>query len=151
MLANANNPQISLLDSILTTYQADLGHDFPAYKNHCYRVYHFCLALIESHAFLDQKLVIAVIGRPEWTAEIDAMIQEHHKITAVTGKPLVEAFRKADWIDVSLGLINFGLDKEWINTVRNAFPDEGFHKRLIQLTGNRFLSNPLSPLPMVKW
>jgi hypothetical protein len=32
-----------------------------------------------------------------------------------------------------------------------AWPDAGFHRRLVQLTVDRFRHHPLSPLPMVKW
>ncbi|HET8706145.1 MAG TPA: hypothetical protein VFM46_07585 [Pseudomonadales bacterium] len=171
---------IDLLEQILAEYQSNLGRDFLAYRNHCYRVYHFCSALIDSHAFLNEKLGIAVafhdlaiwthhsldylppsqqlahdylvnVGWPEWAAEIELMIAEHHKLTPVKNKPLVEAFRQADWVDVSLGVLQFGLSSTFINSVQAAFPNAGFHKRLLQLAGKRLLGHPLSPLPMVKW
>lgn len=173
-------PQIELLDQILSEYQAELGHDFTAYKNHCYRVYHFCSALIESHAFLYEKLSIAVafhdlaiwtehtidyllpsqklahdylvkVGWPEWNTEIELMIAEHHKLTSIKDKPLVEAFRKADWIDVSMGALDFNLAPDLIKAVKAAFPNAGFHQRLLQLAGRRFLAHPFSPFPMLKW
>ena len=44
--------------------------------------------------------------RSHWAAEITEMIEEHHKVTAYRGAlPLVEPFRRADWIDVTLGLL----------------------------------------------
>jgi hypothetical protein len=92
------------------------------------------------------------IGKAEWSGEIQAMIHEHHKITRYSENLnwLVEAFRRADSIDVSLGIITFGLPRKFVQDVRSAFPNAGFHKRLIQLSIQRLLSHPLSPLPMYR-
>jgi hypothetical protein len=43
---------IPLLEDILDPWQQALGKDFLGYKNHVYRVVHFCLAL---HANDDQE------------------------------------------------------------------------------------------------
>lgn len=85
--------------------------------------------------------------------EIELMINMHHKITKYKNStyPLVEAFRQADWVDVSRGRRSFGLSKEFIASVINEFPNSGFHKNLIQLTKAEFMKNPLKPLPMMKW
>ena len=91
-------------------------------------------------------------GKTEWVSEITAMIHEHHKITRYKSNPtwLVEAFRKADSVDVSLGLITFGLPRSFVREVLSEFPNAGFHKRLVQLSFSRLLSHPLSPLPMYR-
>jgi HD domain len=91
-------------------------------------------------------------NRPEWTEEIGAMILEHHKISRYGGdsSPLVERFRRADWIDVSFGLRRFGLPRSVVAPVLSALPNEGFHRRLIQLSLARLRTNPLSPLPMFR-
>ena len=88
-----------------------------------------------------------------WSHEIELMINMHHKITKYKGNtyPLVEVFRKADWIDVSKGKRSFGLSNEFIASVIDEFPNSGFHKKLIQLTKNEFKNNPLKPLPMMRW
>jgi len=90
--------------------------------------------------------------RVEWVPEIKAMIREHHKITPYRSNPswLVEAFRKSDLVDVSLGIITFGLPRKFVREVLSRFPNAGFHKRLIQLSFSRLLSHPLSPLPMYR-
>ncbi len=92
-------------------------------------------------------------GLSRWREEISLMISEHHKITLFRDErfPLVEVFRRADWIDVSLGGLTFGLEKKTIRGIRKAFPNAGFHKKLIQLTAREFLRKPLRPLPMFKW
>ena len=97
-------------------------------------------------------------GKPEWVDEVREMICNHHKITAWrrpggarSAVPLVEAFRQADWIDVTLGIRRFGVDKAVIRPIVRAFPNAGFHRRLRQLTIHRLLTRPLRPLPMFRW
>ena len=96
------------------------------------------------------RAYLARNGKTEWDAEINSMIREHHKITRYQPNPswLVEAFRRADSIDVSLGIITFGVPRKFVREVMDTFPNAGFHKRLVQLSFRRLLSHPLSPLPM---
>ncbi|MGQ0700591.1 MAG: hypothetical protein ACT4PZ_20415 [Panacagrimonas sp.] len=92
------------------------------------------------------------IGCAEWAPEISAMVQEHHRIRgARAGGALAEAFRKADWIDVSLGLLRFGLPGDFVHQVRTVFPNAGFHRRLVQLSLRQLLRKPWNPMPMMKW
>jgi hypothetical protein len=79
-------------------------------------------------------------------------IGEHHKVTAyrTNNEWLVEPFRQADLVDVSLGLVRCGLDRTLIRQAFVAFPSAGFHVRLLQLGGKRLLTHPWSPLPMLK-
>ena len=95
---------------------------------------------------------LATKGKLEWAPEIGAMIHEHHKLTRYRPNAdwLVEAFRKADSVDVSLGIITFGLPRKFVREVRSTFPNAGFHKRLVQLSIQRLLSHPLNPLPMYR-
>ncbi|WP_371367777.1 hypothetical protein ACA097_00630 [Pseudomonas sp. QL9] len=95
---------------------------------------------------------IAAKGCPVDTAEIESMIEQHHKITPFRGEGgrLVEAFRRADWADVSLGILSSGLARDFLRKLHAAFPAAGFHLRLLQLTGKRTLKHPLSPLPMMR-
>ena len=89
--------------------------------------------------------------QPEWVAEVSAMILEHHKILPYRGaaRPLVEAFRKADWIDVTRGLLTFGIPRRFVAELYTAWPSAGFHRRLVHLAAQRSRSNPGTPLPMV--
>jgi hypothetical protein len=91
-------------------------------------------------------------AREDWSAEIEAMISDHHKITRSTADPnsLVEPFRRADWIDVTRGLRGFGIPRPFIARLFATWPDAGFHWRLLTLTLDRFRCHPLTPLPMVK-
>jgi len=91
-------------------------------------------------------------GRTEWTSEITGMILEHHKVSPYRGDPhsLVEPFRRADWVDVSRGLITFGLSRRLLGEIFAAWPSAGFHKRLVQLSLERLRTHPWSPLPMMR-
>ncbi|HMM26154.1 MAG TPA: hypothetical protein PKA36_15295 [Pseudoxanthomonas mexicana] len=89
----------------------------------------------------------------DWGDEVDAMIEAHHKIqgTPPGTRASVEAFRRADWIDVSRGLRRFGLPRASVREVMRAFPNAGFHRRLAMLTLQRLRRHPLDPLPMMRW
>jgi hypothetical protein len=94
-------------------------------------------------------------GHGEWRDNVAGMIREHHKIRRYRGSDAsaesIETFRQADWIDVSLGALTFGLDRSRIAAIRARWPNAGFHRRLMQLTFKRLRSNPLSPIPVLKW
>jgi hypothetical protein len=91
-------------------------------------------------------------GREEWAPEVTEMIFEHHKISPYRGQRhrLVEPLRRADWVDVSKGLITFGLPRELLREVFSTWPSVGFHKRLVRLGLNRLRTHPWNPLPMVR-
>jgi len=92
-------------------------------------------------------------GQGDWCAEISGMIREHHKITRYRGPEgaLIETFRRADWMDVSLGLLSFGMPRAQMRAILAKWPNAGFHKRLAELTLRRARSHPLSPVPVLKW
>lgn len=173
---------VPVLDGILDQWRAALGEDFDPYRNHCYRVLNFCLALRwNGHEEADKASIAAAFhdlgiwmektfdylapskhlarefliqtGRESWADEIEAAIEHHHKLTSYSPVPdcLVEAFRRADWIDVSRGRLRFGLPGTHIAAVMEAFPNAGFHRLLLALTWRRWWSHPLSPLPMMRW
>ena len=168
-----------IVDEVLEAWQSALGDDFIAYKNHCYRVFNFYAALIAktpmnmdkgaiaiafhdlgiwSHQTFDYLAPSEQLAREyllkdrntAWTDEVVAMINNHHKIRAYHSSPLVEAMRKADWLDVSLGFVHFGLDKSLIQFVKEAFPNNGFHQLLAKNSAKHILKHPLNPLPMFK-
>ncbi len=91
-------------------------------------------------------------GQDEWSAEITEMILQHHKLFPYRRHPqwLVEPLRRADLVDVSAGLVTFGLPRELIREIYATWPTEGFHKRLVQLELARLRRYPWNPLPMVR-
>ncbi len=169
------------VDQVLGGHASALGHDFIGYRNHVYRVVNLCVAIAGDGVETEKIAVAAVFhdlgiwtdqtfdyiapsmvrarehlascGMAHWSTEIEAMIADHHKITASRRhpQPLVESFRRADWIDVTRGLRRFGLPRSFVTSVAARWPSAGFHRRLVELTIERWRTHPLSPLPMVKW
>lgn len=76
-----------------------------------------------------------------------AAIHWHHKITPYRGPgaEVVNAVRKADWIDASKGKIRKGLTVEQVRAVEQAIPDYGFSDVLQRLAkdlgGNAIIGN----------
>jgi hypothetical protein len=170
---------IPTVDDVLHDHATALGDDFVAYRNHVYRVVNLCVAFagrreLEKIAvaavfhdlgiwtngtfdYIAPSIALAhdyLVARAceGWTAEITGMIADHHKITKSTAVPgsLIEAFRRADWIDVTRGLRGFGVPRPFVARVFASWPSAGFHWRLVTLTLDRFRSHPLTPLPMVR-
>ncbi|HET9474433.1 MAG TPA: hypothetical protein VFO82_11095 [Steroidobacteraceae bacterium] len=92
-------------------------------------------------------------GHGDWQEDIAGMIHEHHKVRRYrgTGADVVEPFRRADWIDVSRGLLSFGLPRTVLRAIFLKWPNAGFHKRLVQLTLREARAHPLRPIPALKW
>lgn len=84
---------------------------------------------------------------------VRAMIHGHHKIRPVAGNdhPVVEAFRKADWVDVTWTHGLTAMPRKERKALMAAFPDRGFHRRLVQLAFSHARRRPFAPLPMLRW
>jgi hypothetical protein len=171
--------RIATIDGVLNDHASPLRDDFVAYRNHVYRIVNLCVA-IAGRRELEKIAVAAVFhdlgiwtngtfdyiapsaalahdylaarARENWIAEVEEMIADHHKITPSTAGPdsLIEAFRRADWIDVTRGLRGFGMPRPFVARLFATWPSAGFHRRLLTLTLDRFRSHPLTPLPMVR-
>ena len=91
--------------------------------------------------------------RGDLNEQVSALILEHHKVRPYRSAhaQTVEPFRQADLVDVSLGLVRFGLPRAFIKSVQSTFPDHGFHAMLIKLSARQLLRTPLRPLPMFRW
>ena len=91
-------------------------------------------------------------GLLAWQPTVEAIILNHHKVSRFGQDTLAlaEMFRRADWIDVSLGLLRFGLPAPRIRHIRDTFPNAGFHTLLLKLSGQQLLSQPWRPLPMLR-
>jgi hypothetical protein len=73
--------------------------------------------------------------RESWSDELALIVAEHHRLSGYgPGRPhaaLVEAVRRADLVDVSQGLIRFGLPSSYVKEVRATFDADVFFKRVI--------------------
>jgi hypothetical protein len=79
------------------------------------------------------------------------LIYWHHKVLPFRGKDaaVVNAFRKADWIDATGGLIRHGLTRAEIDAVTTAIPEHGFRDTLNRLAGDLAGGNRLKGLSRV--
>lgn len=94
-------------------------------------------------AYLEPSIAQALAAnqREGWgydPALLTALIAEHHKLRPYRGPhaDLVNALRKADWIDASGGMVRQGLSKAQIAAVTQAIPIEGFPQTLMRLAGD---------------
>lgn len=170
----------STIEAILLKHKEFLAGNYDMYRNHVYRVFMFCQLQDGSNNNLEKYAIASAyhdigiwtdhtfdylnpsirnaeeylysIDRIDWIQEISLMIEMHHKLSAYkSDNPLtIEIFRKADWIDVSLGLLNYGLNRSEIYAVRNSIPNEGFHKFLLELLIKNFVIHPFKPFPVFK-
>ncbi len=91
-------------------------------------------------------------GLGAWDAEITEMIEKHHGIRSCKDSPfaLVEAFRRADIADFSLGMVAMGIPAAFIAQTKAAFSNAGFHMQLLRLGTKWLFRHPLNPLPMFR-
>lgn len=175
-----NKMYYNLIDIILSDFKKDLDSDFEKYRNHALRIYSYSmifdddetnyekyaiasafhdLGIWQANTFDYLKPSIALAEKylikhkkADWIDEISLMIEMHHKRSFYKGdyQKTVEIFRKADWIDVTLGIKQYGLNKSEFNAIQKEFPNKGFHWFLIKQTFRNLLKNPTNPLPMFK-
>jgi hypothetical protein len=168
------------IEKLLNRFTPVLAEDYEKYRNHVYRVFLNCRLIDNERSNEEKYATAAVFhdigiwthdtvdylepsieearkylieaGRPDWIEEISLMIYWHHKTKTYKGNygNTVECFRKADWIDVSLGLLTYGFDAKTLKLNRKILPNKGFHWFLIKRIGKNFLRHPLKPLPMFK-
>lgn len=91
-------------------------------------------------AYLEPSEAVALSDNEKYGWGLDSQaltgaIHWHHKITPYKGpnENLIEACRKADWVDATMGLIRKGLEKSMVQNVESAFPNHGFHNSLLRL------------------
>jgi hypothetical protein len=88
-------------------------------------------------------------GREAWSDELALIVAEHHRLLpygpSLPHAGLVEALRKADLVDVSQGLIRFGLPRDFVNEVRATFDASVFFRRVIPTGAVRALRRGQQP------
>jgi hypothetical protein len=150
------------------------------YRGHVYRVLNFARALTPETADRDEKLAIAgafhdldafgsldylassiraqdawlrETGRLAWADELALVIAEHHRLNPYRGPHagLVEAFRRADLVDVSQGLVKGGLRRAYVREVRAAFDVGSFFTKVVpRAVVKRLGRRPWDPLPHMR-
>ena len=113
-------------------------------------------------AYLEPSEAVALADneRYGWGLDPDALrgaIHWHHKIRPYRGphQNVIEACRKADWIDASMGTLRKGLSKAAVKEVEAAFPNLGFHNTLLRLAkdygGSTLVGGVKVTRGIVKW
>lgn len=85
---------------------------------------------------------------------VHELIVQHHKLSDYRTRPwasVVNQWRKADLVDLSLGVIALGIPRSCVRNIQMHLPDRGFHRRLLTLTLRQFVKTPWNPLPMMRW
>lgn len=85
------------MELILPQWLQPLGAEYQA-RNHVYRVLQPSATLAE--AWMRRQ------GQGAWIAKVLPMVREHHKLSPYRNGARFEAFRRAGWLDVSLGLLH---------------------------------------------
>lgn len=150
---------------------------YRGYRGHVYRVLNFARMLVHDGDDRDDKLAVAAAfpdldvfstldhlapsissqdawlqqtEREAWAPELAVVIAEHHRFRTYRGAHarLAEGFRRADLVDVSQGLLRFGIPQEYVSAVRSSFDVGPFFTRVIpRMTARQLRRHPLDPLP----
>ena len=113
-------------------------------------------------AYLEPSEAVAIADNIKFGLGLDpellrGAIHWHHKILPYSGpyREVIEACRKADWIDASKGMLRKGMSRSEIQRVEAAFPNLGFHETLLRLAkdygGSIFVGGIKVTLGIVKW
>lgn len=171
---------LPVIDDTLGKWSEVIGRDLVGYRNHVYRMVNFTYAMGDFDDETRRKIAVAgcfhdigiwpsrtldylepsaerameflsASGMAGWSEEIRELICQHHKVRVFKGDPLVEAFRKGDLLDFSLGIFKCGLPRSFVNEVKAAFPNAGFHKCLVGVASRWIIRHPLNPVPVVRF
>jgi hypothetical protein len=89
----------------------------------------------------------------DWSTERTKLcadsIERHHELRSQW--PLgteVELMRRADLVDVSNGVVAFGLDRSWLRELNAAIPRDGTYGEIMRLLGHAMRQRPLT-LPRI--
>jgi hypothetical protein len=169
-----------LITEILSSYKNELGANFEKYHNHACRVFLYAAKLSNANEdeqkqlaiaaafhdigiwsantmdYLDPSIKLAAAYLTEhklehWTESVSQIIDNHHKLTPFKGNSLAESFRKADLIDLTFGMIKFGLSSSQISEYNNQYPAKGFQPYIFKEVFKNIIKHPLNPLPIMKW
>jgi hypothetical protein len=150
---------------------------FEGYRSHAHRVHNFARAISSFTPEDEEKVAIAAAfhdlyvfdgldylepsiveaagylrasGREGWDEPVSLMIALHHRVRPYTGPhaSLVEPFRRADWNDFTMGIVNAGIPRDVRKAANAEFPVGDFvPKALIRIGRGWLLRHPLRPAP----
>lgn len=95
---------------------------------------------------------------PAEMATAREIIRQHHKYTPFRSEDdvnerLINAVRKADWADATMGAVRYKLPASYLEAAYAALPEAGFHRRLLSFTGSLSKSffGRFEVLNILKW
>jgi hypothetical protein len=100
------------------------------------------LAFVNPSCDLAKKVLTEAKLGPRQLNLAHEIIYWNHKITPFNGtnhiknNAIVEAARKADWVDITMGFVSYGMPKEHIQNVTKVIPYNKFQE-IILLFGPR--------------
>ena len=116
-------------------------------------VFRFSLTVMEVNVYLNLQQSISIFGGAQ-------IIMQHHKLTNFkrlghAENALINAVRKADWADATMGLIRFGLPAALLEAAYDEIKEDGFHSILMGMDsilspGNK-LNGTIQVLKIFKW
>jgi hypothetical protein len=169
------------IENILKQHRSDLTIDYDKYRHHVYRVFNLALLIHENATeketdtlaiaaayhdigiwtagtfdYLEPSIVLAKAylkdnGLKITGKSVEQIISNHHKLTPYKDDKLADAFRKADLVDLSLGIISHGVSHRDILELYQLFPESNFHLFILKEVLVNTFKNPLNPLPIFKW
>ncbi|MFA4081361.1 HD family phosphohydrolase [Mycobacteroides salmoniphilum] len=88
-------------------------------------------------------------GKQHWFPEIATAMTLHHRLRPYRGEHawLVEALRKADWIEVALGRIRNGVPRYVVREAHRLLPTNDFAKTSAKRIALHALADPTNPFP----
>ena len=153
---------------------------FEGYRNHAHRVYNFArsvsswapddedkaaiaaafhdLCVFDGLDYLEPSIgeaarYLRATNREEWDREVALMIAFHHRVRPYRGEDarLVEPFRRADWNDFTMGLVNAGIPRDLRKAADAELPVSDFvPKALLRLALGWLPRHPLRPAPVFR-
>jgi hypothetical protein len=146
------------------------------YRNHAQRVFIFASRLAEPRPDTGEMIAIAAAfhdlavfrtldylvpnleamdiwlatrGRPEWRREIGLAITMHHRVRPYRGEAawLVEPMRRADWIEVTGGVMTAGVPRDLVRRAQHELPMGSFASKSGLRIAAHAVTHPLDPLP----
>jgi len=169
------------VDAMLEPWRSALAADAAGYGGHAHRVLAYALTLAPSadqnvlavaaafhdlgiwsagtFDYLDPSEQLALRhldanGQAALGATAGRMIQLHHRLRPVrdgADAAAVEAFRRADLVDVAWGMLRLGVPSSVLRESRRRWPNAGFHSCLVRVGTAWACRHPLRPLPMLRF
>jgi hypothetical protein len=180
MATLARHPLIDEILDARREYARGDTAGFEGYRNHAHRVHNFARAISTWSPDDEDKAAVAAAfhdlyvfdgldyiepsieaaegylrdtGREAWQREVALTIAFHHRLRPYRGEHarLVEPFRRADWNDVTMGVVRAGIPRDVRKAAAAELPVKDFiPKTLARLTLRWLPRHPLRPVPVFR-